>query len=198
MCSALSVNLESCCTARHSLSGSIALHLLPQRRQRPYLEGRTHQDDIWVSAESTEPIIPFSMSLSLRRGARRRQLVEMLTAESNRRGRAPNCLRPAIAAHVRWLRKQLAELDAALDLAVRYSPLWCEKARLLRSVPAVGSVTVITLLAHLPELGSLSRRKIAPWWESRPSTATVARCMGRARSGAAAPRSARCSTCARW
>jgi transposase len=93
--------------------------------------------------------------------ARRRQLVEMLTAESNRRGRAPNCLRPAIAAHVCWLRKQLAELDAALDQAVRNSPLWCEKARLLRSMPAVGSVTVTTLLAHLPELGTLSRRKIA-------------------------------------
>ena len=93
--------------------------------------------------------------------ARRRQLVEMLTAEGNRRGRAPDCLRHAIATHVRWLRKQLAELDAALELAVRNSPLWCEKARLLRTVPAVGSVTVTTLLAHLPELGTLTRRQIA-------------------------------------
>jgi transposase len=52
----------------------------------------------------------------------------------------------------------LAELDAALERAIRNSPLWSEKAR---SVPAVGSVTVITLLSHLPELGTLSRRKIA-------------------------------------
>jgi transposase len=59
------------------------------------------------------------------------------------------------------LRKQLAELDAALEQAIRCSPLWSEKARLLRGVPAVGSVTVTTLLAHLPELGTLSRRKIA-------------------------------------
>jgi transposase len=48
-----------------------------------------------------------------------------------------------------------------LEQAIRRSPLWAEKARLLRSVPAVGSVTVTTLLAHLPELGTLSRRKIA-------------------------------------
>jgi len=93
--------------------------------------------------------------------ARRRQVVEMLTAESNRHGRAAGSVNRAIAAHVRWLRKQLTELDAALEQAIRNSPLWSEKARLLRGVPAVGSVTVLTLLAHLPELGTLSRRKIA-------------------------------------
>ena len=93
--------------------------------------------------------------------ARRRQVVEMLTTETNRDERAPTCLRNAIAAHVRWLRKQLAELDASLGRAIRDSPLWSQKARLLRSVPSVGSVTVNTLLAHLPELGTLSRRKIA-------------------------------------
>ena len=93
--------------------------------------------------------------------ARRRQVVEMLTAESNRHGRAAGCINRAIAAHVSWLRKQLADLDVALEQAIRRSPLWSEKARLLRSVPAVGSVTVITLLAHLPELGTLTRRKIA-------------------------------------
>jgi transposase len=61
----------------------------------------------------------------------------------------------------RWLRKQLADLDVALEQAIRNSPLWSEKALLLRSVQAVGSVTVITLLAHLPERATLSRRKIA-------------------------------------
>jgi transposase len=93
--------------------------------------------------------------------ARRRQVVEMLTAESNRHGRAVDYVNRAIAAHLRWLRKQLAALDVLLEQAIRNSPLWSEKAQLLRSVPAVGSVTVITLLAHLPELGTLSRRKIA-------------------------------------
>src|SRR5271166_6233200 len=56
--------------------------------------------------------------------ARRRQVVEMLTAESNRHGRAVGCVNRAIAAHVRWLRKQLAELDVALEQAIRHSPLW--------------------------------------------------------------------------
>jgi transposase len=73
----------------------------------------------------------------------------------------PSCVSGAIAAHIRWLRKQLAEFDAILEDAIRRSPLWCEKAKLLRSVPAVGSVTVTTMLAHLPELGSLGRRQIA-------------------------------------
>jgi transposase len=67
----------------------------------------------------------------------------------------------AVLPHIRWLRKQLAELDRALDQAIRRSQLWSEKARLLRSVPGVGNVAVTTLLAHLPELGTLSRRKIA-------------------------------------
>jgi transposase len=93
--------------------------------------------------------------------ARRRQVVEMLTAEGNRQGRAVAALTRAIAAHVRWLRKQLGELDVVLEHAIRRSPAWCEKARLLRSVPGIGNVTVTTLLAHLPELGTLNRRAIA-------------------------------------
>jgi transposase len=93
--------------------------------------------------------------------ARRRQVVEMLTAESNWRGRAVGSVNRDVPAHVHWLRKQLTELDVALEQAIRRSPLWSEKARLRRSVPAVCSVTVTVLLAHLPELGTLNRRKIA-------------------------------------
>jgi transposase len=93
--------------------------------------------------------------------ARRRQVVEMLTAEGNRQGRAGASLTRAIAAHVRWLRKQLGALDVTLEQAIRRSPAWCAKARLLRSVPGIGNVAVTTLLAHLPELGTLNRRAIA-------------------------------------
>jgi transposase len=77
------------------------------------------------------------------------------------------------AAHIRWLRKQLAELDATLEQAIRRSPLWSQKARLFRSVPAIGSVTLTTLLAHLPELGTLSRRKIAALVGVAPFTSTA-------------------------
>jgi transposase len=93
--------------------------------------------------------------------ARRRQVVEMLTAEGNRPGRAVPALTRAIAAHVRWLRKQLGELDIVLEHAIRRSPVRCAKARLRRSVPGIGHVAVTTLLAHLPELGTLNRRAIA-------------------------------------
>jgi transposase len=59
--------------------------------------------------------------------ARRRQVIEMLTAESNRRGRAAAGLNRGIAAHISWLRKQLAELDTALEQAIRRSPLWSKR-----------------------------------------------------------------------
>jgi hypothetical protein len=54
-----------------------------------------------------------------------------------------------------------ASLEVVLEHAIRRSPAWCEKARLLRSVPGIGNVTVTTLLAHLPELGTLNRHAIA-------------------------------------
>ena len=129
--------------------------------------------------------------------ARRRQVVEMLTAESNRHGRAVGSINRAIAAHVRWLRKQLAELDAALEQAIRNSPLWSEKARLLRGVPAVGSVTVLTLLAHLPSSAHSAGERSRLWLEWLHSI-TTAGSSGHTRDlGRVAPRSARCSTCAR-
>jgi len=93
--------------------------------------------------------------------ARRRELVEMITAERNRLGRAPKLLRKEIAAHIRWLEGRLKERDRDLDRMLRSSPLWREREDLLRAVPGVGPVLCATLLADLPELGALSRREIA-------------------------------------
>lgn len=93
--------------------------------------------------------------------ARRRQLIEMLTAERNRLGSAPKPVRQGIHAHIRWLEGDLARVDADLDHAIRTSPLWREQEDLLRSTPGVGRVLTRTLLAHLPELGTLNRRQIA-------------------------------------
>src|ERR1700738_1237730 len=92
---------------------------------------------------------------------RRRQLVEMLTAEKNRRASAPKVSYRSIDEHIRWLEKRLSGLDDELAELIRDTPLWRERDELLRSVPGVGKVLSSTLLAQLPELGMLNRKQIA-------------------------------------
>ncbi len=92
---------------------------------------------------------------------RRRQVVEMLTAERNRLGFARGPVKRDIGQHIKWLEKRLTDADRALQDAVAASPLYQAQADLLRSVPGVGPVTALTLLATLPELGHLSRHQIA-------------------------------------
>lgn len=92
---------------------------------------------------------------------RRRQLIEMLTAEKNRLSIAPRRIRPQIQVHIEWLHRQLAQFDDELRELVRSSPLWREKDDVLRSAPGVGPVLATTLLAGLPELGTLTRQQIA-------------------------------------
>jgi transposase len=93
--------------------------------------------------------------------ARRRQLLEMLVAERNRRHAADPALHEGIDAHLRWLEEALAGIERDLGTAVRESAAWRAKEALLRSVPGVGPVSARTLLAELPELGSLTRRQAA-------------------------------------
>lgn len=92
---------------------------------------------------------------------RRRQLVEMLTAEKTRLPLAARRIRPQVQAHIDWLHAQLAQFDDDLRQLIRTSPLWRAKDDLLRSAPGVGPVLAATLLAALPELGTLTRRQIA-------------------------------------
>jgi transposase len=92
---------------------------------------------------------------------RRRQLVEMLVAEKTRRGQAPGPIQKQIQAHITWLERRLRNLDEELATAIRSSPLWREKDDLMQSVPGVGPVLATTMLASLPELGTLSRQQIA-------------------------------------
>jgi transposase len=79
--------------------------------------------------------------------ARRRQLLEMLVAERNRRHAAAPALHERLDAHLRWLEEALAEIEGDLDGAVRVSPVWRAKEELLLSVPGVGPVSARTLLA---------------------------------------------------
>ncbi len=93
--------------------------------------------------------------------ARRRQLVAMLVAERPRRRAARAAVRPAIEAHIAWLQQALAQLDDQLQTSVQLSPHWRAHDQLWRSVPGVGPQLARTLLAQLPELGQLDRRRIA-------------------------------------
>ena len=92
---------------------------------------------------------------------RRSQLVTMLVSEKNRLGRASHSVRPSIQSHITWLEQELSNLDNDLREALRRSPVWREKDDLLRSVPGVGEQLSLSLLAYLPELGTLNRKRIA-------------------------------------
>ena len=94
--------------------------------------------------------------------SRRRQLIEMLTMERNRLG---GCVDRRVTtdlrAHVDWLERRLKRVDADLAKAVHDSPVWRERDDLLRSIPGIGPVTSLTLLAALPELGSVTNKQAA-------------------------------------
>lgn len=92
---------------------------------------------------------------------RRRQLVDMLTVEKNRLHTVRPSLRDDIREHIAWLQDKLSKLDKEIDLFVKKTPLWREKDVVLRSSPGVGRVTSCTLLAMLPELGTINRQEIA-------------------------------------
>ncbi len=93
--------------------------------------------------------------------ARRRQLVQMRTAERQRLARARTNVRGRIERVIDMLNQELADLDRDLTQHIDQSPHWRERERLLRSVPGVGPTLSITLLAELPELGALSHKAIA-------------------------------------
>jgi transposase len=93
--------------------------------------------------------------------ARRRQLIAMRTTEQNRLENVSRRLRADIEAHIAWLNQRVAALDDDLDTTLRASPVWRERQTLYRSVPGIGPVCARTLLFDLPELGTLSRQRIA-------------------------------------
>lgn len=93
--------------------------------------------------------------------ARRRQLVDMLGAEKSRLLHASPPIRKSLRAHIAWLERELEQTDRGLADAIQQSPVWREKEELLRSVPGVGPVLTSTLLANLPELGTLTHKQMA-------------------------------------
>jgi transposase len=94
--------------------------------------------------------------------ARRRQIVETMVAERNRRRHLtqPRLLK-GVDRVLAVLQAQLSEIESDIDGAIRQTPAWREREDLLKTVPGIGPATARTLIAELPELGSLDRRKIA-------------------------------------
>lgn len=100
---------------------------------------------------------------------RRRQVQAMITAEKNRVQVAAAAVRPRIVEHLRWLAQELDEIEREIGSLIEKSPAWRTREELLKSVPGVGPATARTLIAELPELGSLGPKRVAslvgvaPW-----------------------------------
>src|ERR1700693_2466454 len=154
-------------------AAGIAVAIVTPRQVRDFARAtgrlaKTDRLDAEVLARFGEAVRPAARPLANEQAqalealvTRRRQLVEMLTAEKNRRARAPKVLHRSIDEHIRWLEKRLSGFDDELAELIRDTPLWRERDELLRSVPGVGKVLSSTLLAHLPEVGTLNRKQIA-------------------------------------
>ncbi len=93
--------------------------------------------------------------------ARRRQLQQMITAETNRLTNAPEILQPLIKASIDWLKEQLADINDQIRKSIQDSPVWREKDELLKSVPGIGDKTSAVIIAGLTELGTLTGKQIA-------------------------------------
>ena len=164
--------LESPMAAELAIAG-LSVAVVNPRQARDFAKAlgvlaKTDQVDALVLARFAEAIKPEARPLKSSELialdsvlTRRRQLVEMITAESNRQHQAAGKIAKQIAQHIIWLRKRLAEADEDLDNAITQSPLWKAKSDLITSIPGVGKVTATSLLAELPELGNLARREMS-------------------------------------
>jgi transposase len=92
---------------------------------------------------------------------RRRQLLDIVSAEEHRMARAPHAVRADIQAHITWLKQRVKDLDADITKAIREQPAWKAKQELLMSAKGVGPAVSAALIAHLPELGTLTHKRIA-------------------------------------
>ena len=152
-----------------------------------------------VSGVAAQPRVPAEARELEALVARRRQLVQMKTAEKNRRRQAMPVVRRRIDRVIAVLEEELNDIDSDLTSRLRESPLWREREDLLRSVPGVGPSLTISLLADLPELGTLNLRQIAALvGVARPCLKTAAGPTESATAGADVPTSVRPCTRSPW
>jgi len=92
---------------------------------------------------------------------RRRQLVEMLTAEKNRRSKLQGKMQQDIDAYLEWLQERIQQLDHEIEQLGQSQAQWQSRITLLKSVPGIGRVIATTLVAGLPELGAVNDKRIS-------------------------------------
>lgn len=134
-------------TGRLAKTDSLDAHVLALFGQRVAPEPRPLADE---AAQELRALL-----------TRRRQLVDMLSAERHRLELARKRVRKSLKAHIAYLERELRISNTELTGVIRESPIWREKDDLLQSVPGIGQITSQTLVAELPELGHLGRREIA-------------------------------------
>lgn len=152
----------------------IAVAVINPRQVRDFAKAtgvlaKTDRIDARVLARFADAVRPEPRALPTKEAkeleeflSRRRQIVDMLTMEKNRLSiAATERAKKSLKKHITWLEEALRRANDDIDTAVRNSPAWREQEDLLRSVPGIGPVSARTMLAELPELGTLSRKKIA-------------------------------------
>jgi transposase len=119
--------------------------------------------DFGLAIQPPQRPLPDAETVQMREKlTRRRQVVEMITAETNRQEHATTpAVRRSVEAVLKVLRAQLQQIEDDLDQSIRRSPVWQEKADLLQSTPGIGPQTTRILLVQVPELGQCSRQQIA-------------------------------------
>ncbi|MDQ5827318.1 MAG: IS110 family transposase [Chloroflexota bacterium] len=154
-------------------ASGIAVAVVNPRKARDFAKAtgtlaKTDRIDAYVLARFAEALKPEPRALPDEEAVllseildRRRQLIGMLVAENNRLSAiVSGPVKKRIRTHVGWLEKELKRADRDLEEVVEASPAWRENEVLLRSVPGVGPTLARTLLAELPELGTLTHKRL--------------------------------------
>jgi transposase len=161
------------CVASVLATAGLPVAVINPRQVRDFAKStgklaKTDTLDAQVLAHFAEAVRPEARYLSDEQArqlqalvSRRRQLIEMLVAEKNRAYTSHKNVQKRVQEHIDWLTKELEDLDKDLGQSIQQSPIWRAKDDLLQSVPGIGPVTSCVLLASLPELGTLDRKKIA-------------------------------------
>jgi len=163
---------EMCVASVLSITG-LPVAVVNPRQVRDFAKStgklaKTDTLDAHVLAHFAEAIRPEVRSLSDEQAqqlhalvVRRRQIIEMMVSEKNRAYVSHKSIQEQVRKHIEWLENELKELENDIGESIRESPVWREKDKLLQSVPGIGPITSGVLLASLPELGLLDRKKIA-------------------------------------